>query len=118
MITTNIERELFRCIQDEAIALGCTVMALNGVEDHVHVLLKMPSTRSPSEVMKHIKGVSSHFVKNQLADCESFKWQEGYGVFSVTPAHIDKVIAYIQNQKQHHANGELHSRWEETFMEL
>jgi REP element-mobilizing transposase RayT len=82
--------------------------------DHVHLLVKMPTRLSASQLMHQIKGVSSHFVHEQLEGMEGFRWQEGYGVFSVTPGHRKTVVDYIENQKQHHAENTTHLRWEET----
>jgi hypothetical protein len=43
-----------------------------------------------------------------------FNWQENYGVFSVSPAHVQRVVEDVQRQKDHHATGDLWSRWEEA----
>jgi putative transposase len=61
--------------------------------------------------MKRIKGGSSYFITEQLRPGEWFKWQENYAVYAVSWSHRNKVISYIENQKQHHANGTL---WEEA----
>jgi putative transposase len=31
-----------------------------------------------------------------------FRWQEGFGAFSYSRSQLSQVIAYIQNQEQHH----------------
>jgi putative transposase len=114
VITSERERALYRCIIQEAEKLECVVCALGGVEDHVHLLLKISSKHAPAFLIKQIEGVSSRFLHDQFPDTGGLRWQEGYGVFSVTPTQIQPVIAYIQNQKQHHADGTLHHRWEAT----
>jgi putative transposase len=64
--------------------------------------------------MKHIKGGTSRFLGQTMDEERVFKWQEGYGVFSVSPQDRDKVIRYISNQKEHHANGTLWLTAEKT----
>ncbi|AGC77224.1 transposase [Nonlabens dokdonensis DSW-6] len=70
--------------------------------DHVHVLLKMDSKVSLSDLMRFIKGKSSRFLSENYTFLDGFEWQRGYGAFSVSPKNVDKVIGYIKNQKQHH----------------
>ena len=113
-VTPDIERAVYRCIGSEAQHLGCTILAIGGMPDHVHLCLKLPTRVAVSNLMNQVKGVSSHFVHDRLSPDLPFQWQEGYGVFSVGPNQIKPVIAYIENQKQHHLDGTLHSRWEET----
>ena len=112
-ILEEIERDLFRCIQEEVQHLGCDVLALNGMPDHLHLLVKMPTRLAPAQLMQQVKGVSSRFATEQLKQ-GGFCWQEGYGVFSIGRNQRKGVIAYIANQKQHHTDNTIHSDWEET----
>ena len=113
-ISMERERAVHRCIIQEAERLECVLCALGGIEDHVHLLLKVPSKLAPAHIIKQIKALSSRFLHDEFPETEGLFWQEGYGVFSVTPGQRQPVIDYIQNQKQHHANGTIHSRWEAT----
>jgi putative transposase len=113
-ITPEIERDLYRCIESEAERLEVTVLAIGGVADHVHLLVRIPTRLSAANLAKQVKGVSSTFVRDQLHPAEPFRWQEGYGVFSVSRSHVPRVITYINNQKRHHAENKLWSEWEET----
>ncbi len=113
-VTEEIERAVYRCIGSEAHKLGCTVLAIGGMPDHVHLCLKMPTHRAISAVMNQVKGVSSRFVHDRISPDLPFQWQEGYAVFSVGPNQVKAVLDYIHSQKQHHQTGTLHSRWEET----
>ena len=75
---------------------------INGVEDHLHCLIKLPPLISLSKLVNDIKGESSHWVnKNNFLDIP-FGWQDGYGAFSVSPQNIDFVRNYIKNQEEHH----------------
>jgi REP element-mobilizing transposase RayT len=74
----------------------------------------MPTVLSPAKLMQQVKGVSSRFASEHLLPTgELFVWQEGYGTFSFSRSHRDRVIAYIRNQKQHHASGEVWTTWGE-----
>jgi REP element-mobilizing transposase RayT len=110
LITPEIERRLYRNIQSESQKMKCTVLALNGSADHVHLLVMLPTTLTVAELMQRVKGVSSHFVNNVLESLEPFKWQGGYGAFSVSRWDVEKIKKYIQRQKEHHQTNEL---WQE-----
>lgn len=114
LLDEQIERAVHRCIEAEAKRLGCDVLAIGGMPDHVHLLVKMPSRLSLLQLMKQVKGVSSRFIHDRLRGNESLYWQEGYGAFSVSPRHVAAVKEYVKGQKAHHAANQLHAAWEET----
>ena len=78
------------------------VLAINGVSDHVHILIGMRPTQGLSELVQKIKGGSSHWINEQKFLKSKFAWQEGYGAFSYTKSDVQKVINYILNQEEHH----------------
>ena len=117
LLTPEIERRIHRCIQSEAERLGAIVLAIGGLADHVHLVLQVPAHISASVLMKQVKGVSSRFAAAELVGRENlsyFGWQEGYSVFSLSRSHLDEVIPYVQNQKQHHAQQKTWPMWEEA----
>ena len=114
LLTPELERLAHRSIGGIAEELGCVVRALNGMPDHIHLLLWLPTPLSVAETMKRIKGGSSAFANDVHNHEIRFRWQPGYSVSGVPPEGLDKVIAYIRNQKTHHANGDLIAEWEET----
>ena len=118
MISPDIERYLYREIESEAIKMRCIVLALNGTANHVHVLLIIPTTVTIADLAKQIKGASSHFVNEVLNPEMPFKWQGSYGAFTVSRWDVDKIVAYVKNQKQHHAAETLIAEWEETYEEV
>lgn len=81
---------------------GCKTIIVNGVEDHVHCFLGLKPTVSISELMKTVKAKSSKYINDHKLILNRFEWQEGYGVFSYSQSHIDKVYKYIANQEKHH----------------
>ncbi len=118
LVTTEREQAIYACICQITTRLECTVLAIGGMPNHVHLALQMPAKWSPSHLMQQIKGISSTFARDQLAFGEFFGWQDGYAVFSFSRSQRERVMEYVQNQKQHHAAGDLHGRWEETDEEV
>ncbi|MFN8487755.1 MAG: IS200/IS605 family transposase [Caldilineaceae bacterium] len=112
LITGTLEPHLYRWLYNEAKKLYCPFFYIGGIIDHVHVLTAVRPSVSPSDFMKQLKGSSSRFISLKFK--RPFEWQEGYGVFSVAEHDIDRVKAYVLNQKQHHANQLLVASWEES----
>jgi putative transposase len=114
LIKPAMRRSLYRCLEDQARQLGCTVLALGGMPDHVHTVLRMPAKLAVARLVQQLKGVSSHFVHQQLEGPGAFRWQEGYGAFSISRSHVARVVAYVEKQEEHHAGGKLWPDWEEA----
>lgn len=79
------------------------LIAINGMPDHIHILIGMRPTQSISDLMQDIKGSSSKWINQKGFIKGKFEWQEGYGAFSYGKSQIKDVIAYIENQEQHHS---------------
>jgi putative transposase len=77
-------------------------LAVGGVEDHVHLLLSLPSTLAVAKAMQLIKGGSSKWIHDEFPALLEFAWQEGYGAFSIGISQIDDTKRYIVNQAEHH----------------
>ena len=75
---------------------------IGGMEDHVHILLSLPSTLSIAKALQLIKGGSSKWVHETFPDHRMFGWQVKYGAFSVSVSQLDTIIQYIKDQKEHH----------------
>ena len=78
------------------------VLAINGMPDHVHIFFGMRPTQSLSALMQDIKEYSSKWINSKGLVRGKFSWQEGYGAFSYSKSHVNKVIKYIKNQEEHH----------------
>jgi putative transposase len=116
-IPPRLERALYRVIRSEVKRQRCEMKAVGGMPDHVHLLVRFGRTVTLGRFMNQIKGVSSAFLNDKLHPGivpGLFRWQPGYGVFSVSQNHVERVIAYINNQKQHHASGKVWEPWEQT----
>jgi REP element-mobilizing transposase RayT len=75
---------------------------VGGTADHIHALLSMAPTMAPATVVQILKGNSSKWINESLGLPCRFEWQEGYGAFSVSFSQVDKTVAYIRNQEEHH----------------
>lgn len=81
---------------------GHKMLAINSAYDHIHIFIGYSPSQSLSELMKAVKGESSEFVNKEGFCKQRFHWQAGYGAFSYSRSHIDSVVKYIINQKEHH----------------
>ena len=82
--------------------LECNSITVGGVEDHAHVLCNMTKKHASMEVLEVLKKDSSKFVKTLGPELHMFHWQDGYGLFGVSPSHFEAVRTYILNQEEHH----------------
>ena len=75
---------------------------INGVEDHVHSLIRLSRKFPVMKILQESKGETSKWLKRQPAVAGDFAWQAGYGAFSVSASMLEDVKRYIQNQQEHH----------------
>ncbi|HQI40718.1 MAG: transposase [Ignavibacteriales bacterium UTCHB2] len=80
----------------------CAVDIINGTADHIHILFLLNQNYSLADVVKNIKGNSSHWINQNKFLKVKFAWQTGYGAFSVSESMVKEVRKYITNQKEHH----------------
>jgi putative transposase len=100
LLTLERREVVFTEILRKSAERRCSVLAVNGVADHVHVLLHLATSTSIADLVHDLKGASA-WLANQ-GEGKGFAWQGGYGVFPVAPQALPKVIAYIENQEIHH----------------
>jgi REP element-mobilizing transposase RayT len=77
-------------------------IAINGIEDHIHVLCIMSKNIGLAKLMEEIKGNSSRWIKTLGPHYREFEWQGGYAGYSVSESKVPIVKKYIENQKEHH----------------
>ena len=102
IMTIELQERLWAYMGGIAKGNNMKALAIGGIEDHVHMLISLPVTISISKAIQLIKGRSSKWVHDTFPDFNKFKWQEGYGAFSVSASQIKIIIAYINRQKEHH----------------
>ena len=78
------------------------LFAINGIGDHVHILISMNPKQAPSDLMYHVKRSSSRWINDNKLCPGKFSWQEGFGAFSYGKSQITMITRYIENQQNHH----------------
>ena len=111
-ITEELQTNLWPYMAGIARNHGFEAIKIGGVEDHAHALLLLPATMPLAKAIQALKACSSKWL-NETA-IRGFSWQEGYGAFSVGASQTEGVIAYIENQREHHAK----RSFEEEFISL
>ncbi len=79
-----------------------TAAIINGVSDHVHMLVQLPAEVSLAECLRVVKSNSSRWVHETWPDRKKFAWQSGYGASSVSTSNVPVVTRYIHGQEEHH----------------
>jgi putative transposase len=82
--------------------IRCDSLAINGIEDHVHIVFRMPGTLAVAEIMQLVKGNSSKWIHEKRVLKRAFEWQRGYAAFSVSQSNVNRVLQYVANQSIHH----------------
>jgi REP element-mobilizing transposase RayT len=101
-ITPDIQDRLWPYLGGIARENKMKALKVGGVEDHVHVLLSLPSTLDIAKAVQLLKGNSSKWIHETLPKLKTFEWQEGYGAFSIGVSGVEDTIKYIENQAEHH----------------
>ncbi len=81
---------------------GQKLISINGMSDHVHILIGLKPAMALADLVRDIKADSSNFINKKRWVRGKFSWQEGYGAFSYGHSQLDTIIRYIQNQEYHH----------------
>lgn len=81
---------------------GSECYRIGGVEDHVHLAVRLSKTTTLSKTISEAKTGTSKWLKGLSPALSEFAWQEGFGAFSVSPKDLDSVIGYIDRQEDHH----------------
>jgi putative transposase len=102
IITPDLQVRLWPYMGGIAREHDMKALAIGGIEDHVHLLLSLPSTLAIAKAIQLIKGNSSKWVHDTFPQFVDFAWQEGYGAFSIGVSGIEATTAYIQDQQEHH----------------
>lgn len=105
LITPAIEAVIFEIIRIKSTELGCPILAINGVSDHIHVAVCIPPKIAVAEWIGQVKGVSSHEINTMFPNLSThFRWQKHYGVLTFGVRTLEYVTEYILRQKEHHPN--------------
>ncbi len=102
LIQPAMEDRLYGYTIRKAAELGVYVYAVNGWFDHMHVIVAIPPKLAVADVVKTLKGSSSHDINHEMKLEYQFQWQRGYGALSTGEKQRTAAIEYVLKQKEHH----------------
>ena len=114
LIKPEWEDRLYKYITGIVQTKGQKMISINGMPDHLHFSIGMKPACCLSDLVREIKKSSNDFIKDNNLSKFKFNWQDGFGAFSNSQSQLDKVITYINNQKNHHKK----KTFKEEYIEL
>lgn len=103
LIKEDIQPAVYSYISGAISNKGFKSINVNGMSDHVHILVGLNPQVAVTDLVRDIKRSSSLYINENKLTSVKFQWQEGYGLFSYSRSHLGNIFNYIQNQKKHHA---------------
>ena len=103
LIKPEFKEDLYKYVSGIVRNQGQKLIAINGVADHVHLLIGLRPAMALADLVQEIKADSTNFINKNRLVRGRFSWQEGYGAFSYGHSQLDTIIRYIQNQEHHHS---------------
>jgi putative transposase len=97
-----LRTRVFKYLAGTCSNLRSPAVRIGGHTDHVHVFCRLGKEMGVSTLVRELKRDSSKWIKTLAPGVRAFSWQAGYGAFSVSPIHVDSLIAYIDRQDEHH----------------
>ncbi len=115
MITTALEKVIFEAVRAKSHSMNGIIHAVNGVADHIHIAVSFPPHIPAAEWVRSVKGLSAHNVNDAFPNLNShFSWQRGYGLITFGEKALPTIVAYVEQQKSHHANNTTNAYFEQT----
>lgn len=102
LIKPKYKEELYKYITGIITNKNQKLLAINGVSDHIHILIGLSPSVALSDIVRDIKNNSSKFINEKKWIPGKFQWQEGYGAFSYSRSQRPEIINYIKTQEEHH----------------
>lgn len=102
LISKNNKDEIYKYITGIITNHKQKLIVINGMPDHIHILVGIKPDISLSDLVRDIKSNSSKFINEQKWINGKFEWQTGFGAFSYGHSQLANVIKYIENQEEHH----------------
>ena len=103
LIKPAFKKDLYKYISGIVRNQGQKLIVINGMPDHLHILIGLRPAMALADLVQEIKVDSTNFINKKKWVHGRFSWQEGYGAFSYGHSQLDTIIRYIQNQEKHHA---------------
>lgn len=102
LILPKWEEELYKYITGIVHAKNQKLIQINGMPDHIHILIGQKPSCCLSDLVRDIKKSSTEFIKGKDFYNSKFQWQDGFGAFSYSHSSLDYIANYIKTQKEHH----------------
>ncbi len=103
LIKAEFKEDLYKYITGIIRNQGQKLISINGMSDHVHILIGLRPAMALADLVREIKADSTNFINDNKWVRGRFSWQEGYGAFSYGHSQLNTIIRYIQNQEKHHS---------------
>lgn len=114
LITKSWKEKLYQYITGIITNKNQKLMVINGMSDHLHILIGLKPDCNLSDLIRDVKANSSKWVNENKWVMGKFEWQTGFGAFSVGQSQIQTVVKYILNQEEHHRK----KTFREEYMEF
>lgn len=114
LIQPEWKEELYKYITGIIQNNGHKLIAINGTSNHLHIAAGYKPHQLIPDLLQDVKGFSSKWINEKKFVRGKFNWQSGYGAFSFSHSHMDRVVKYIQNQEKHHKR----KTFQEEYKEL
>jgi putative transposase len=102
LIHDNYKDDLYRYMNGIITEQGHKLYIINGMSNHIHILVSMNPRQAPSDLMYHLKRSASLWMNKEKFISGHFSWQEGFGAFSIGKSQVPVTIKYIEEQQEHH----------------
>ena len=117
ILNSQIRPVLFDHLVKRSQELKIVFEKMNIQPEHIHILLALPADKSIAQVAKNLKGESSNWINENDFISGKFRWQRGYGAFSVSSSQLNIVKKYIKNQDEHHRRKSFKEEYDEWARE-
>ena len=114
LIQKKIKDEIYKYITGIIQSREHKLIIINGMPDHIHIFIGLNPKMSISDLVRDIKTASSKFINEKSWFAGKFHWQHGFGAFSYSRSHLDRVYHYIMEQETHHKR----KTFKEEYLEL
>ena len=112
LLAKPVRRVLFAHMQKDAAEKGIRVVAVNGVEDHIHCVVQLMPSQNLIQVIRSLKTDSSRWLNENKLLSGPFEWEEGYFAYSISPSGLKQVSDYVDKQEEYHKTKTLENEWE------
>jgi putative transposase len=105
LLTPQVEPVIHGLLRSKAVRLRVQVFALNGIEDHVHLIASIPPSLAVATLVGQVKAASSTLFNKAHSGNPPFFWQQEYGAFTFDSKRLPYHVEYVLHQKEHHGRG-------------